>query len=128
MNKLLARKLHGAIRYRLSDAALNPRIKGEIIHKLLEELQDEIGSSRTINCCLIAAKFHQFKVLGALAPELEKLLPATTYGSIPAGTIFALQGIFDSPLRKTKQGAIRITDNIMLGHFNADQEVVLCAD
>ncbi len=127
MNKLLARKLHGAIRYRLSDEALNPRIKGEIIHKLLEELRDEIGNSQTLNCCVIAARFHQFKILGALVPELEKLLPATTYGSIPAGTIFTLPGVLDNPLRKTKQGVVRITDNKLVGHFNAWQ-VVQCAD
>lgn len=91
-NRLAARKEIGAIRHRLIEENLLPGLRRLIIARHLANLLDTLPQSFH----LIIERCHVFNYndpeeLLACLDKLDELIPAT-YGSIPAGTVFHVNG------------------------------------
>ena len=90
-NRLAVRKEIGAIRYRL-DEVLTPSLRHAIISRHLDNLDDTLPAEYRVfvDDCRTALKRFNVELVACLA-AIDALVPPT-YGSIPAGTDFILNG------------------------------------
>lgn len=122
-NRLAARKEIGAIRHRLIEENLLPELRRQIIARHLLNLLDTlpIQYQSIVTRCTVA-NYADHDALIAGLDELDELIPAT-YGSIPAGTVFQVNGHF---FIKRKGGAEY--RGIIESHFDADTIITIVND
>lgn len=126
INKLAARKELGAIAHRLNDASLDrslaKRIIGRHIHNLVETLPPETFGE-VLTALHDANEADDIDEIHAGVLLLQSLIP-TTYGSIPAGTVFRLRA---SGLLATKRkNGIDVQGRLHVAlHLDADQIVTV---
>lgn len=101
-NRIAVRKDIGAIRYRLADNHLDTTIKHQIIARHLDNLADTLPAKfqGIITRCKVANYNDRLELTAGL--DLIAALVPATYGSIPAGTVFQINGRY---FIKRKEGA-----------------------
>lgn len=122
-NRLAARKEIGAIRHRLVEDGLSDTLRHQIIARHLANLTDTLPQSfhPIIERCQVFNYNDPKGLLGCL-DELDELIPAT-YGSIPAGTVFQVNGPY---FIKRKEGAEY--RGIIGTHLPADAVITIVND
>ena len=101
-NRLAVRKDIGAIRHRLVEHGLSVTLRHQLIARHLDNLADALPAKfQGLVTRLKVANYNDPLELVAGLDLLAALIPAT-YGSIPAGTVFQINGRY---FIKRKEGA-----------------------
>lgn len=122
-NRLAVRKDIGAIRHRLTEQGLDATIKHQIIARHLDNLADTLPAKfqGIITRCKVANYNDRLELVAGM-DLLASLVPAT-YGSIPAGTVFQINGRY---FIKRKEGAEY--RGIVEAHFLSQVRVTIVND
>lgn len=126
-NVLMVRKTIGAIHHRLAEQGLDTAIRRRIILRQLEDLADTLPVrkfGKLVGRCIQAHNEGDTLELVAGLALIESLLPPTTYGIIPAGTIYTLPGE-DTLWRKSKSGIGKVSmqSGVLYPHHDGAQIV-----
>ena len=91
-NRLAARKDIGAIHHRLAEVGLSVTLRHQLIARHLDNLADNLPQKYQgiVKRCQVANYNDPLELVAGL-DLLAALIPAT-YGSIPAGTVFQING------------------------------------
>lgn len=122
-NRLAARKDIGAIHHRLAEVGLSVTLRHQLIARHLDNLADTLPQKYQgiVKRCKVA-NYNDRMGLAAGLDVLAALIPAT-YGSIPAGTVFQINGRY---FIKRKDGAEY--RGIVGPHLPADAIVTIVND
>lgn len=122
-NRLAARKEIGSIRHRLAEQGLSDTLRHQIIARHLANLADTLPKQfhLIIERCQVL-NYNDPEGLLAYLDKIDEVIPAT-YGSIPAGTVFHVNGPY---FIKRKTGAEY--RGIIEPHFDADTIVTIVND
>lgn len=122
-NRLAVRKEIGAIRHRLFEQKIDPVIRRQIIGRHLANLVDTLPAKfhGIVTRCQVALCNDPLELAAGL-DLIASLVPAT-YGSIPAGTVFKLNGRY---FIKRKEGAEY--RGIVEAHFHPSTRITIVND
>jgi len=123
-NKLAARKELGAILHRLDEQGLHTNILRRIVRRHIDNLVDTLPTIEFGATLIVLRDALTMEKWGEIRTAANLLLDAipTTYGSIPAGTVFKHLGALAT---KRKEGLDVQGHAAFVAHLAADRVVTV---